>query len=101
MTLAAGGTLTELMADSAAVLLPATDAMIHEALDSLRIAPMLAGYRGAPPADRPAILRAVRAVEAYVIANADTVEEIEINPLICTPRDAVAADALIREGEPT
>ena len=101
MTLAAGGTLTELMDDHAAFLLPATDAMIHGALDSLRIAPMLAGYRGAPPADRPAILRAVRAVEAYVIANADTVEEIEINPLICTPRDAVAADALIREGEPT
>lgn len=101
MTLAAGGTLTELMADSAAFLLPATDAMIHDALDSLRIAPMLAGYRGAPPADRSAILRAIRAVEAYVIANTDTVEEIEINPLICTPRDAVAADALIREGGPT
>ena len=36
------------------------------------------------------------AVEAYVVAEAEGLEEIEINPLLCTPSDAVAADALIR-----
>jgi succinyl-CoA synthetase beta subunit len=41
-------------------------------------------------------MRAIRAVEAYVIAEAEGLEEIEINPLICTPSDAVAADALMR-----
>ncbi len=101
MTVGAGGTLTELLCDSAAFLLPASDEMIDAALDSLRMAPVLAGYRGATAADWGAIHRAIRAVEAYVIANADSVEEIEINPLICTPQDAVAADALIREGDPT
>ncbi|NKX38964.1 acetate--CoA ligase family protein [Tritonibacter mobilis] len=96
LTLAAGGTLTEIMQDSASVLLPASDAALNTALDSLRIAPLLSGYRGAPPADRAAILCAIRAVEAYVVAEAEGLEEIEINPLLCTPSDAVAADALIR-----
>ncbi|MEW2912023.1 acetate--CoA ligase family protein [Leisingera sp. JC11] len=96
MTLAAGGTLTELMEDSASFLLPASDAEIEAALKSLRMAKLLDGYRGAPAADREAILRAIRAVEAYVMENALGLEEIEINPLLCTPSDAVAADALMR-----
>ena len=96
LTLAAGGTLTELMEDSASFLLPASDAEIGAALKSLRIAKLLDGYRGAPAADREAILRAIRAVEAYVLENALGLEEIEINPLLCTPSDAVAADALMR-----
>lgn len=96
MTVAAGGTLTEVMEDSASFLLPATDSMIDNSLNSLRVARLLDGYRGAPPADRAAILRAIRAVEAYVLAKAEGLEEIEINPLLCTPTDAVAADALMR-----
>ena len=96
MTLAAGGTLTELMEDSASFLLPASDAEIEAALQSLRVCKLLDGYRGAPAADREAILRAIRAVEAYVKENALGLEEIEINPLLCTPSDAVAADALMR-----
>lgn len=96
MTLAAGGTLTEVLEDSASVLLPATDAMIEEALNSLRVSRLLDGFRGAPAADRAAILRAVHAVQDYVLAKAEGLEEIEINPLLCTPQDAVAADALMR-----
>ena len=96
LTLAAGGTLTEIMQDSASVLLPASDAALNAALDGLKIAPLLAGYRGAPAADRNAILRAVRSIEAYVVAEAEGLEEIEINPLLCTPTEAVAADALMR-----
>jgi hypothetical protein len=56
----------------------------------------LAGYRGAEAADRTAILRAIRAVEAYVLENAVGLEEIEINPLLCTPSGAIAADALMQ-----
>ncbi|WP_293577028.1 acetate--CoA ligase family protein [Phaeobacter sp.] len=96
MTLAAGGTLTEVMQDSASVLLPASDAQLEEALNSLRLGKVLAGFRGAPAADRGAIFAAIRAVEAYVLENALGLEEIEINPLLCTAEDAVAADALIR-----
>ena len=96
LTLAAGGTLTEILQDSASLLLPASDAMIEEALSSLRINTVLTGYRGKPAANRAAILRAIRAVEAYVLDHGEGLEEIEINPLICTPMDAIAADALMR-----
>ncbi len=96
MTIAAGGTLTEVLNDSACVLLPASDADIAGALSQLRVSALLDGYRGAPPADHASILRAIRAVEAYVITHAQGLEEVEINPLICTACDAIAADALLR-----
>ena len=96
LTLAAGGVLTELMQDSATLLLPATDEAIRTALQSLRIAPLLSGYRGKPAADHDSILAAIRALTDYATAHADGLEEVEINPLLCTPTRAVAADALIR-----
>ncbi|MEM6938693.1 MAG: acetate--CoA ligase family protein [Pseudomonadota bacterium] len=96
LTLAAGGTLTEILNDSTSLLLPVELADVENALMELKIAPMLRGYRGAAPADLPAVLSAVMALQDYVIAHQDRVQEIEINPLICTPTDAIAADALLR-----
>ena len=99
LTIGAGGTFTELLQDSVSMLLPVRAHEIDAALDRLRIAPLIAGYRGNPAADRAAIVRAVMAVQAYVTAQAARVVEVEVNPLICTPARAVAADALIRLGE--
>ncbi|MEB8388537.1 acetate--CoA ligase family protein [Rhodobacteraceae bacterium KMM 6894] len=99
LTLAAGGTLTEIMQDSACLILPVTRDDIFGMLKTLRIAPMLAGYRGALPANMDAIADAVLAVQDYVSANAATLQEVEINPLICTPTRAIAVDALIKTGD--
>ncbi|MEL6550680.1 MAG: acetate--CoA ligase family protein [Pseudomonadota bacterium] len=100
LTLAAGGTETELLADSAQLLLPATRGEIEAALLCLRMAPKLRGYRGRPAAHLPSILDAIEAIQAYVVDNADTLEEVEVNPLLCTPSAAIAADALIRKANP-
>jgi len=97
LTLAAGGTQTELLSDSASLLVPASRGAVEAALKHLRMAPLLVGYRGAPGANISAILDAVEALQAYVLANADRVGEIEINPLICTPKRAVAVDIMLRE----
>lgn len=99
LTLAAGGTLTELLQDSVSLLVPASPQAIESALNTLRIAPVLHGYRGAPAADMVRIIAAITAVQNYAIANAHTLHEIEINPLICTPTDAIAADALLRQSD--
>lgn len=99
LTLAAGGTLTELFDDKTALLVPAGRADLHRALQTLRIAPMLAGYRGQPAANIDAILDAVMALQDFVTQTLP--QEVEINPLICTPATAIAADALIRTGDPT
>lgn len=101
LTLGAGGVLTELHRDTVHLLLPASDRDIEVALNSLRIAPLLHGYRGRPAAHMPAIVAAVRAVQDTVVALHGRVDEVEINPLICTPETAVAADALITIGEPS
>ena len=98
LTLAAGGTYAELLDDRASLLLPASPEAIRAALDRLRIAPVLRGYRGRPAASLDAIVAAVLAVQACVAALRPT--ELEINPLICTPDRAVAADALITAGDP-
>jgi len=98
LTLAAGGTLTELLRDSSSLLLPVTEIDITDTLKTLRIYPLLNGFRGTPAADLSAIIAAVLGVQDYVIANAAEIEEVEINPLICTPDRAVAADVLIRIG---
>jgi len=99
LTIAAGGVMTELMQDSVSLLVPASDAAIKQALTRLKCYPLVTGFRGKPKADVAAILRAVQAVQAYVIANVRHCCEVEINPLICTQNGAVAVDALIRLSE--
>jgi acyl-CoA synthetase (NDP forming) len=97
LTLGAGGVLTELISETATLLVPATEASIDTALSGLKTDKLLRGWRGAPAADRGAILRAIMALQDYVLAKADLVEELEVNPLICTPSRAVAADILLKE----
>ncbi|MBK0329479.1 acetate--CoA ligase family protein [Rhodobacteraceae bacterium F11138] len=97
LTLGAGGVWTELLRDTVSLLVPSTAEQVERALRRLKCARLLTGYRGSPEADMGAILSAVMAVQAYVVAKADQVAEVEINPLICTPHRAVAADALIRK----
>ncbi|MCE8556771.1 acetate--CoA ligase family protein [Ruegeria pomeroyi] len=98
LTLGAGGVLTELMRDTVSLLVPAAPEAIRAGLEQLRIAPLLAGYRGKPGANMDAILEAVAAVQDYVLAHAETLGEVEVNPLLATPDRAVAVDALIRKG---
>ncbi|WP_170763904.1 acetate--CoA ligase family protein [Ruegeria lacuscaerulensis] len=97
LTLGAGGVLTEVLRDTTSLLVPSTQEDIQAALGKLKIAPLLAGYRGQPAADMDAIINAIQAVQTYVTQNAETLCEVEINPLLCTPDKAVAVDALIRK----
>lgn len=99
LTIGAGGTLTELLQDSASILIPSSDANIKKCLTRLKIHKLLLGYRGAPAADMTAIIDAIMAVQDYVLANVDDLQEIEINPLICTPDATIAADTLIRTSQ--
>ena len=99
LTIGAGGTLAELLKDSESLLIPATDDAISASLLNLKIAPVLNGYRHSTPANVTAIVAAVQAIQDYVIANAATLHEIEINPLICTAQYAIAADALLRRAD--
>ena len=99
LTLAAGGVLTEILRYSVSLSLPVNQIDILAALQRLKLAPMLAGYRGKPAVDKAALVRAVLAMQACVLDRRTSLAEIEINPLILTSKSAVAVDALIRIGE--
>ena len=96
LTIGAGGVLTELIEDTASLILPASREDIAEALQSLKVARLLNGYRGKPAADILSVVRAIEAVGNYVIQNNDRLEELDINPLMAGTKQSVAADALIR-----
>lgn len=96
LTVGAGGVLVELLHDSVTLLLPASRAELLAALRSLKVWPLLAGYRGRPGADVEALLDAIEAVARYCHANADRLIELDVNPLLALPKGALAVDALIR-----
>lgn len=77
----AGGTAVELFKDLAFRLLPVTPAIVEDMLAGLKSAPLLDGYRGAPPCDRAALIEAVCAVSALFLDNRSWLRELEINPL--------------------
>ncbi len=95
-----GGILVELIKDSATVLLPTDRDAVAKALDSLKGAKLLQGFRGRPEGDREAVIDAVMAVAAFADEHRDRVLELDVNPLLVLPRGqgAYAADALIRLG---
>ncbi len=98
LLLGAGGVLTELLRDTVTLLPPFTPQAIEAALRRLGIAKLLAGFRGKPAGDWPALVATALACAQYAHANIDSLVELEVNPVIVRPagRGAVAADVLIR-----
>ncbi len=97
LTLAAGGVLTELLQDGVSLTVPASREQLEAGLVKLRISKVLKGFRGQPPCDIPKILDTIQALQDYVLSGG--VDEVEINPLLCGPDFAIAADALVRCGQ--
>jgi acetyl-CoA synthetase len=98
LVLGAGGVLTELLRDSVTLLPPFDPAAIGAALGRLKVARLLAGYRGRPPGDVAALVQAALACTRYASANLERLAELDLNPVIVRPQGlgAVAVDALIR-----
>lgn len=97
LVIGAGGILTELLKDSATLLLPTARPEIERALQSLKVWPLIQGFRG-KSGDIGAIIAAVEAVAVFADAHKGLVDELDVNPLLVLPpgQGAVAADALIR-----
>ena len=96
LSIAAGGTFTELIKDTTSLIIPVERDEILTALKNLRIYSLIKGYRGNAKANLDAILDAIMSIQSFVIDNTNSIEEIEINPLICGRKKAIAADLLLR-----
>ncbi len=90
----AGGVLVELLADRAVALPPVDERTARQMLAGLRVGRLLAGVRGAPPADLAAVVRAIVSVSAVAAELGGQLAALDVNPLICGPDGAVAVDVL-------
>jgi acetate---CoA ligase (ADP-forming) len=95
LVLGAGGILTELLEDTATLLLPTNRGEIEGALCSLKVWKLVTGFRG-KSGDAEAVISAVEAIASFVAAHTETLEELDVNPLLVLPEGAVAVDAFIR-----
>jgi acyl-CoA synthetase (NDP forming) len=89
---AAGGVYTEILRDSAVVLLElecGLEQRLEECLRRLQIWPILAGARGRPPYDWAAARTTLACIARWFVANG-AVHAMEVNPLIILPNDGGA-----------
>jgi acyl-CoA synthetase (NDP forming) len=95
VTLGMGGVTAELLADTVTLIWPLAAPEIATGLQRLRLWPLLDGYRGRPRADTGALIDMVLRLGTLMAVD-DSLEEIEINPVILRADGAVAVDALVR-----
>jgi acetyl coenzyme A synthetase (ADP forming)-like protein len=95
-----GGLNVELWKDVAFRVHPITDIDALEMLGQIKGRPLLEGFRGAPPADKEALVEAILRVDRMVGDNPE-IQELDLNPLVARPPGGgvIAIDARIRVGE--
>ena len=89
-----GGTAAELFQDRALELPPLSERLARRMLESLRSWPLLNGYRGRPPVNIDRLIDVLMRL-SYLVADYPEIKELDVNPLLVTPDDAVALDARI------
>ncbi len=92
-----GGIFAEIFKDVALQPAPVDEAQATAMLQSLKAFPLLDGARGRPKADVQAAAKAIAALSRFAVRHADSVCEIDINPLVVLEqgRGAHALDALL------
>lgn len=90
-----GGTLVELLRDTATDLAPLSRQDALDMLTRLKGAALFKGFRGSAPVNLARLADVVTRVAAFIADHAGEVREIDVNPLICRGDEIVAVDALI------
>lgn len=90
-----GGAYTELIGDRSFRLTPLNRADAAAALAELRTAPLLAGYRGAPPADAGAVEHLLVTL-GRLADDFPEIAEIDLDPVIVHERGVSVVDAKVR-----
>ena len=87
-----GGIYVEVLRDTATRLAPVSPGEALLMLGELKMAALLHGVRGEPPADLPALAQTISRFGQLAMDCPD-LSEIELNPLVASPAGAVAVDA--------
>ena len=89
-----GGIGVELLGEQALGFPPLNERLARLMLESLKIWPLLVGYRGRPPADLESLIGTMIRL-SYLAADYPEIAELDINPLLVTPRNVIALDARV------
>ena len=95
LAVAIGGLFVEVLRDSALAPLPVTPAQAGRLLDRLRGRAILDGVRGAAPADRDALTAVIARIGDLALALGDSLESLEVNPLLIDGDRIEALDTVV------
>jgi hypothetical protein len=87
--------LTDLLRDRAFAVPPLESGAADAMVASLRAAPLLDGYRGAPKVDRQALVALLEQI-ARVAEEVPELVELDLNPVLVSPDGALAVDCKVR-----
>jgi acyl-CoA synthetase (NDP forming) len=86
LVVGAGGILVELVEDVACRLLPVGPQDARQMIGELKVARLLAGFRGRPAADVDALIVAICGLSDFYLEHRHLLGDLEINPLIVLPQ---------------
>jgi acetate---CoA ligase (ADP-forming) len=95
-----GGVYAELIGEASFRIAPFTDIDAEELVTSGKAGTLVAGFRGAPPADRAALEQLVHRL-GRLGDDLPAVAELDLNPVIALPTGCIAVDARVRVRRPT
>lgn len=87
-----GGTAVELFRDRALDFPPLNERLARRMLESLRVYPLLQGYRGRPAVNMERLIEIMIRL-SYLAADHPQIREFDINPLLVGPGEVVVLDA--------
>ncbi len=94
LMLGAGGITAEVLRDRALGLPPLNERLATHLLSSLRIWPLLQGFRGRPRMNVEKLLEVIMRF-SYLVADFPEIQEVDVNPLLVTPEEVLAVDARV------
>lgn len=89
-----GGVLVEVLKDVTFRIVPLSQRDAREMIHDIQGFPVLAGYRGAVPADLEALQHILLTLSAFV-AQTPEIKEIDLNPIYAYAQGALAVDARV------
>jgi acyl-CoA synthetase (NDP forming) len=95
IVIAAGGVLVELLADRVVACPPLSHVEARRLLDTLRIRPLLDGWRGSPAVDVDGLVDVIVGFADMATELGDMLDAVEANPVIVSASGVIAVDALV------
>ncbi len=95
-----GGAEAELIQDQRLEFPPLNESLASQMIESLKIYPLLKGYRGSTPKNTDKLIEVMIRL-SYLAADYPEIEELDINPLMVTDKEVIALDAQVVLDEET